>query len=79
MANFSYRAITDSGITTTGEIEADSVEKAGSLLAAQGFIPTKLSEKKSAVSGAQLRRILDFFSPTILKWSARCGEIPLNS
>jgi len=63
MANFSYRAITDSGITTTGEIEADSVEKAGSLLAAQGFIPTKLSEKKSAVSGAQLRRILDFFSP----------------
>ena len=63
MANFSYRAITDSGVTTTGEIEADSVEKAGSLLAAQGFIPTKLSEKKSAVSGAQLRRILDFFSP----------------
>ncbi len=63
MAKFSYRAITDSGVTTTGEIEADSVEKAGSLLAAQGFIPTKLSEKKSAVSGAQLRRILDFFSP----------------
>jgi type IV pilus assembly protein PilC len=63
MAKFSYRAITDSGATTTGEIEADSVEKAGSLLAAQGFIPTKLSEKKSAVSGAQLRRILDFFSP----------------
>jgi len=63
MAKFSYHAITDSGRTTTGEIEADSVEKAGSLLAAQGFIPTKLKEKKSAVSDAQLRRILDFFSP----------------
>jgi len=63
MAKFSYHAITDSGTTTTGEIEADSVEKAGSLLAAQGFIPTQLKEKKSAVSDAQLRRILDFFSP----------------
>lgn len=63
MAKFSYHAITDSGTTASGEIEADSVEKAGSLLTAQGFIPTKLSEKKSAVSGAQLRRFLDFFSP----------------
>jgi type II secretory pathway component PulF len=63
MAKYSYHAITDSGTTITGEIEADSVEKAGSLLAAQGFIPTQLKEKKSAVSDAQLRRILDFFSP----------------
>jgi MSHA biogenesis protein MshG len=63
MAKFSYRAITDAGTTTTGEIEADSVEKAGSLLAAQGFIPTKVSEKRSALSSAQLRNIFDFFSP----------------
>lgn len=63
MAKFSYRAITDAGTTTTGEIEADSVEKAGNLLAAQGYIPTKVREKRSAVSGEQVRSILDFFSP----------------
>jgi type IV pilus assembly protein PilC len=63
MARFNYRAITASGSTATGEIEADSVEKAGSLLAAQGYIPTKVSEKKTAVSDAQLKGILYFFSP----------------
>ena len=63
MAKFSYHAITDSGTTTTGEIEADSLEKAGSLLAAQGYIPTKLREKSAAVSGVQMRRVLDSLSP----------------
>ena len=63
MAKFSYHAITDSGTTTTGEIEADSLEKAGSLLAAQGYIPTKLREKSAAVSGMQMRRVLDSLSP----------------
>jgi type IV pilus assembly protein PilC len=63
MAKFSYRAITDAGKTTTGEIEADSVEKAGSLLAAQGYIPTKVRAKRSAGSSAQLRSALDFLSP----------------
>ena len=50
MAKFSYSAITDAGTTTTGEIEADSVEKAGSLLAAQGYIPTKVREKRVAAA-----------------------------
>ncbi len=63
MAKFSYHAITDAGRTTSGEIEADSVEKAGSLLAAQGYIPTKLRVKRSAGSSAQLRSVLDFLSP----------------
>ena len=63
MALYSYRAVTDAGTTTTGEIEADSVEKAGSLLAAQGYIPTKLREKSGAVSGAQMRSFFDLFSP----------------
>ncbi|MGD9288107.1 MAG: type II secretion system F family protein [Desulfobacterales bacterium] len=63
MAKFSYRAITDSGTTTAGEIEAESLEKAGSLLAAEGYIPTKLREKKTAISDAQIRGFLDFFSP----------------
>jgi type IV pilus assembly protein PilC len=63
MARFSYHAITEAGTTTAGEIEADSVEKAGNLLAAQGYIPTKVREKSPLVSDAQLRSILDFFSP----------------
>ncbi len=63
MAKFNYRAITDAGTTTTGEIEADSVEKAGSLLAAQGYIPTKVRKKRAAAAGAELRNVLDFFSP----------------
>ncbi|MGD8650344.1 MAG: type II secretion system F family protein [Desulfobacterales bacterium] len=63
MAVYSYRAITEAGTTTTGEIEADTVEKAGSLLAAQGYIPTKLREKSAAVSGVQMRSFFDFFSP----------------
>jgi len=63
MAVYSYHALTDAGTTTTGEIEADTVEKAGSLLAAQGYIPTKLREKSAAVSGAQMRSFFDFFSP----------------
>ena len=63
MAKFNYHAITDAGRTTTGEIEADSLEKAGSLLAARGYIPTKLREKSSAVSGVQIRQVLDSLSP----------------
>ncbi len=63
MARFSYRAITEAGTNTTGEIEADSVENAGSLLAAQGYIPTRIREKHAAGSGARLRSILDYLNP----------------
>ena len=62
MPKFSYRAITEDGTTTTGEIEAESADKANSLLASQGYIPTRVKEDRSAVSGAQLGSLLDFFS-----------------
>ena len=38
MPKFSYRAITEEGSTATGAIEAESADKANSMLAAQGFI-----------------------------------------
>ena len=63
MPKFSYRAITEEGSTETGVIEAESSEKAGSILAAQGFIPTRIKEERPAVPGIKLGNILEAFSP----------------
>ncbi|MEJ2170005.1 MAG: type II secretion system F family protein, partial [Desulfobacterales bacterium] len=63
MPKFSYRAITEDGTSTTGEIEAESAEKAGTMLASQGYIPTRVKEGRAAGSGAQLGSIFDFLSP----------------
>jgi type IV pilus assembly protein PilC len=63
MAKFSYRAITDTGATTTGVIEAHSLDKANSLLASQGYIPTKVKEERSAIPSVQLGHLLEIFSP----------------
>jgi type IV pilus assembly protein PilC len=63
MPKFSYQAITETGATTTGEIEAESADKANSLLASQGYIPTRLKEERATGAGVQLGSILDFLSP----------------
>ena len=42
MPKFSYKAITETGASIKGEIDADSVERASSLVAAQGYIPTQV-------------------------------------
>ncbi|MGD9300339.1 MAG: type II secretion system F family protein [Desulfobacterales bacterium] len=62
MPKFSYRAITETGSTETGAIEAESAEKAGTLLAEQGFIPTRIKQERSVASGIQPGSILDAFS-----------------
>jgi len=62
MPKFRYRAITENGTTTTGEIEAESAERASSLLASQGYIPTRVKEERAAVSGAHLGGLLDSIS-----------------
>jgi len=46
MPKFSYQAITETGAATKGEIEAESVENASSLLAARGYIPTAVRENR---------------------------------
>jgi type IV pilus assembly protein PilC len=54
MASFSYQAISESGTTVTGAIDAESVEMAENILLSRGFIP----EKVAAVKGTGIRRSL---------------------
>jgi type IV pilus assembly protein PilC len=63
MPKFNYRAITETGATATGEIEAESTDRANTMLAAQGYIPTRVREIRPAIPGIQLGKIFDFFSP----------------
>ncbi len=63
MPKFSYRAITETGTTTRGEIEAESVDKASSQLASQGYIPTRVKEERAAGTGIQLATIFDSLFP----------------
>ncbi|MGD8284309.1 MAG: type II secretion system F family protein [Desulfobacterales bacterium] len=63
MPKFSYRAITEAGATTTGEIEADSAERANNILAAQGYIPTQVKEERPSLPGFQLGQMLEVLSP----------------
>ncbi len=46
MPKFSYQAITDTGATARGEIEAETPEAASSQLAARGYIPTEVREAR---------------------------------
>ncbi len=46
MPNYSYQAITESGVTISGDIEAETVDRAASQLMEKGYIPSKLAEKK---------------------------------
>ena len=63
MPKFSYQAITETGATTSGAIEADSLESANSALASRGYIPTKVKAEQPAISGLQLSKIRERFSP----------------
>jgi len=63
MAKFSYQAITETGATTSGEIEAESLESANSILASRGYIPTRVRAEQPALGGLQLSHIRERFSP----------------
>ena len=52
MANFSYQAISESGATVSGAIEADSVEMAENILLSRGYIPAKVTAAAQAGSGS---------------------------
>ena len=52
MPKFSYQAITETGATTKGDIDADSVESASGLLAARGLIPTQVVSARGAAPAA---------------------------
>jgi type IV pilus assembly protein PilC len=63
MPKFSYQAITETGATTSGEIEADSLESANSMLASRGYIPTRVKAEQPALSGLQMSKIREQLSP----------------
>jgi type II secretory pathway component PulF len=63
MPKFNYRVINEGGSTETGAIEAESADKANSMLVAQGFIPTRLKEERTAVSVPKLADMLEVLSP----------------
>jgi type IV pilus assembly protein PilC len=63
MPKFSYQAITGTGATTSGEIEAESLESANSILASRGYIPTRVKAEQPALGGLQLSNIRERFSP----------------
>ena len=63
MPKFSYQAITETGATSSGEIEAESLESANSMLASRGYIPTRVKAEQPALGGLQLSNIRERFSP----------------
>lgn len=63
MPKFQYQAITETGATTAGEIEADSLESANSMLAARGYIPTRVRAEQPALSGFQMAKVRELLSP----------------
>jgi len=63
MPKFQYQAITETGATTAGEIEADSLESANSMLAARGYIPTRVKAEQQALSGFQFSKFRELLSP----------------
>ena len=63
MPRFSYRAITEGGGTERGAIEADSAEKANSMLSDRGVIPTRIKAERPTVTGFKLGTLLDSLSP----------------
>ena len=63
MPKFSYSAITETGATTSGEIEAESLESANSILASRGYIPTRVKAEQPALSGFQVPAIRELLAP----------------
>lgn len=62
MPTFSYQAINESGNVVSGEVEADSTEMANSILAARGYLPSKVTEKGQVVSSAALKKLKERFT-----------------
>jgi type IV pilus assembly protein PilC len=51
MPKFSYQAITDTGSTTTGTLEAESRDAATAAISARGLIPTRVTAERKGVGG----------------------------
>jgi type IV pilus assembly protein PilC len=63
MPKFSYDAITETGSTTSGEIDADSLDNVNSMLASRGLIPTRVREERPALGGLQFGSLAEMLTP----------------
>jgi len=63
MAKFAYQAIDESGKTISSVVEAESVEKASSLLLSRGYIPVDVTEEGGASPRQAWMRIRARFTP----------------
>jgi len=63
MPEFFYKAINESGKTVSGEIQADSIEMANNILSTQGYIPSRVTDARSASAGISLKNIMAKFTP----------------
>jgi len=62
MPKYSYKVITETGSTTTGVIEADSIDAANNKLTGQGYIPTEVKEVRAGFD-LSLEHIKDQLTP----------------
>jgi type IV pilus assembly protein PilC len=63
MPKFSYQAINETGSTVSGELEAESLESANSILASRGYIPTRVKAEQPTLSSFQMSRIRELLAP----------------
>jgi len=66
MPKFSYQAITETGSTLSGVLEADSTELAAGILVEKGYIPAKIKEKAEIARGINLPRFMNQFGSVTL-------------
>jgi len=69
MPKFSYQAINQSGNLVSGEVDADTVDIVNNMLAAQGYVPTTVTQKSDAalsVNWTKIRTRLSVIKPNEL-------------
>ena len=62
MATFSYQAINESGSMVSGEVEAESTDMANNILAARGYLPSRVVEKGQMLPSAFTKRLIERFT-----------------
>ncbi|MEK6193988.1 MAG: type II secretion system F family protein [Deltaproteobacteria bacterium] len=62
MPKYSYQAINESGNTVSGDLEADSLDMANTILTARGYIPSKVTETGQVVSSVLVRQLKERFT-----------------
>jgi type IV pilus assembly protein PilC len=63
MPKFSYKAITTTGDTISGEIEAESIQMVNNILASRGYIPQKVTGEGGASGGINWEAIQAKLTP----------------